>query len=116
MQNNPNIPNGFIIDHFETDDDVVPEYIVVDKDVFSQLLLNNVAIMRQHEKDVKGIVAADPSSPPRPQRQNHEAEPADMNIIAARQKEMEQIAEKNQADVELFKQFMAWKASQGSNS
>ena len=111
MQNNPNLPNGFIIDHFETDDDVVPGYIVVDKNSFTQILENNVTLMRMHETN-KGIMVADPSQPPHPVRPNEQAEPADVNMLTARQKTMAQ----NQADMDLFKQFMALKASQGSDS
>jgi hypothetical protein len=116
MKNNPNIPDGFIVDHYETDDDTVEGYIVVAKEMFSQLLLNNVTLMRAHETSAKGIEPAHPNNPPRPVIANDKAIPADMNIVVARQKEMQQAVEKNKADVELFKQFMAWKASQDTGS
>jgi hypothetical protein len=116
MQNNPNIPDGFIVEHFDTDEDAVEGYTVVSVEMFSQLLMNNVTLMRAHEKSVKGIEPAHPNNPPRPVIPNEKAEPADMNIIAARQKEMQQAVEQNKADTELFKQFMAWKKSQESGS
>jgi len=111
MQNNPNVPNGFIIDHFETDEDVVEGYSVVSKDVFSQLLLNNVELMRGHE-DNKGVVSADPNLPSVPVRPNEHAEPASVNMMTERNKAIQQ----NQDDLALFQQFMAWKKTQGSGS
>jgi hypothetical protein len=112
IQNNPNFPDGFIIDHFETDDDVVEGFVVVNKEVFSQLLLNNITLMRAYERNTKGIVEAHPNNPPRPIIANDKAEPASINVITERNKAIQQ----NQADVELFKQFLAWKSSQDSGS
>jgi hypothetical protein len=115
IQNNPNLPNGFIIDHFETDDDTVPGYTVVDKNVFSQILANNVTIMRMHETS-KGIKAADPNQPTNPPRPNNEAQPVDQALMAEKKKEIAQKAAAVAENAALFKQFLAWKASQGSDS
>jgi hypothetical protein len=108
---NPRLPNGFIIDHFETDQDTVPGYTVVDMATFQVLLNNNVALMRQHETNI-GILAAPHDAPPHPQRPAHEAEPVDHQIVEQRKQELKQ----NTQDHELFKEFMAWKRSQGQGS
>lgn len=117
-QGNPNLPNGFITDHFETDEDAIEGYTVVDKNVFSQLLQNNVMLMRSHETS-QNIKGAGPGTPPFPRIPNRLAEPTDHSIIEARKKEVEEAKKKSQqetADAELFKQFLAWKKSQSDGS
>ncbi len=108
---NPNLPNGFIMDHFETDQDAVAGYTVVDASVFEKLLQNNVQLLRQHEVN-KGVQPAPHDAPPHYQRPASEAEPVDNVIMEQRKAEIAQ----NTADMTLFKQFMEWKRSQGSGS
>lgn len=115
---NPNLPNGFIIDHFETDQDMVEGYIVVDKAIFSQLLANNIPLMREHETN-KGITSAHPNLPPVPRKPNEAAEPVDHATMTQIKKEIEdrkKAAQQDQADAALFQQFLEWKRSQGSGS
>lgn len=113
---NPNLPNGFIIDHFETDENIVEGYIVVDKQIFSQLFQNNVNLMRSHESKV-GIVGAHPELPEFPRRSNREAEPVDQSLMTERKRLAEEAMNKEKQDLELFQQFLAWKKSQeNSNS
>lgn len=114
MQNNPNIPDGFIIDHFETDSDVVEGYIVVNKFAFEQLLANNINLIRAFEAK-KGTSVAHPNLPPVPVKANSVAEPADPAIIAKIKQEIEdrkKAEQQNQADAALFQQFLEWKRSQ----
>ena len=62
-QNDPNLPDGFITEHFETDQESLPGYNIVTLDVFNQLFQNNIPLMRAKEKS-NGIVTADPNSVP----------------------------------------------------
>lgn len=115
---NPNLPHGFVVDHFETDQDTVEGYAVTNKDSFDQLLKNNVTLMRMHEVN-NGISGAHPYQPAHPQRPNHEAEPADTNIITARQKAIEEhqkTMQQDKEDAKLFQEFLAWKRSQKQDS
>jgi hypothetical protein len=111
-QNNPNLPTGFITEHFETDEDAVEGYLVVSKDVFSQMLVNNISLMRTHESTKLGVSGADPRFPGHMQRPNHEAEQIDASLMAAKKKEMEEKLKKNKENMELFAQFLEWKKSQ----
>lgn len=111
---NPNFPNGFITEHFETDDEAVEGYTVVDKTVFSQLLIQNVNLMRSFETQ-NGITGAPSHIPPVPLVPNNMAQPADPAIMAAKKKELEDIKKAKDEEKELFKQFLAWKKSQESS-
>lgn len=113
--NNPNLPVGFIMDHFETDQDAVPGYLVVDSNTFNLLLQNNVTLLRQHEVN-KGVQAAPHDAPPHAQRPASEAEPVDSALMNAKKAEMDKRISENAANQELFQQFLAWKKSQESNS
>lgn len=108
---NPNIPYGFVVDHFETDQDSVPGYTVTDLATFQGLLNANLTLLRQHEVN-KGILSAPHDAPPLYQRPATDAQAVDATIMEQKKKEMVQ----NTADHELFKQFMEWKRSQGSGS
>lgn len=113
---NPNLPHGFIIDHFETTEQSVEGYVVVDSVVFSQLLANNVNLMRLHE-NVSGIKGAHPELPEFPRRSNNEAEPVNQTLMAERKRLAEEAAAKEKEELKLFHQFMEWKKSQqGSGS
>lgn len=105
---NPNLPDGFITEHFETDQDVEEGCIIVSNSTFSVLLENNVSLFRSFEAS-KGIVTADPNATPPPLRPASDAQPINQEIMAQKQAEMQQSI----ADAELFKQFLAWKKSQG---
>lgn len=111
---NPNLPNGFVIDHFETEQDQVEGYLVVDKDVFQRLLLNNVTTLRQHEM-TQGIVGG-PGTPLATLRPASEAQPIDQALMEQKKKAYEEELAKRQADAELFQQFLAWKKSLGDGS
>lgn len=110
---NPNLPNGFIVDHFETDQDTVEGYIVVDMSVFSQIFANNVTLLRQHETN-RGITPSNPFQPPHPKRPNNEAEPIDQTVVAARKQEMADAQAASEDNAKLFKEFLAWKNSGGN--
>lgn len=118
ISGNPNLPDGFIIDHFETDQDTVEGYIVVDKNVFTQLLANNVVLMRAHEAN-KGVVSVHPHSPPPPRKPDSAAEPADPEIMAKIKQDIEdrkKALQQDRADAALFQQFLEWKRTQSSGS
>lgn len=115
---NPNLPTGFIVDSFETDESAVEGYHVCSKEVFSTLIANNVALMRAFEtrNDIK---EAHPNLPEFPRRPNQQAEPVDPTITAQIKKQIEDLQKQqsqSQADAELFQQFLAWKRSQDPNS
>lgn len=114
IENNPNFPNGFIIEHFETDEEVLEGYNIVDKTVFSQLLLQNVNMMRAFESQ-NNITGAHPNVGPVPLTPNNMAQPVDTAIMAAKKKEIEDIKKAKDEERELFKQFLAWKKSQESS-
>ena len=106
-QTNPNLPAGFIIEHFETDEDSVEGYLVIRKEAFSQMMLNNVSLMRGHESKT-GIQAADPRQPGPLPRPNSDAQPVDQAMMAQKEKQIQQETQ----DAELFMQFLQWKRSQ----
>jgi len=110
-QNNPNLPNGFITEHFETDEEAVEGYTVVDKNIFSQLLENNVNLFRGHEVN-RGIIGIDPSIPEPALRPADHAEPADTKIM----EDINKVRQENKADAQMFQQFLEWKRTQSSNS
>lgn len=105
---NPNMPIGFVIEHFETDEDSLEGYLVVNKETFSQVMINNVSLMRTYETR-GGIAAADPRQPGPLPRKNEEAQPADRTMMAEKEKQIQQTTQ----DAELFMQFLEWKRSQG---
>lgn len=115
IQNNPNLPNGFIVDHFETDEDKVEGYVVVSKDSFSQLLANNVSLMRTHETN-KGISAADPVQPAHRARPNEHAEPVDPTLKAQQLAAEHAAQQKSSENRVLFEEFLAWKNAKSVGS
>lgn len=108
---NPNLPQGFIVDHFETEQDMVEGYIIVDQPTFQKLIHNNVALMRQHEVSL-GIQGAPQGIPIHPRRDASEAQPVDHAMMEERKK----VAEQHAADARLFQEFMAWRKSQSQGS
>lgn len=115
MQNNPNVPNGFIVDHFETDEDKVEGYTVVPLSVFSQLLANNVTLLRQHESN-KGIMGADPAQPGHLAKTNDQAVPVDPAMKAAQQAAEQAAQQKSAEHAALFEEFLAWRNAKNSGS
>lgn len=104
--NIPGLPNGFIQEHFETDQDSVEGYLITSKENFSNLLANNAALMQAFDAQ-NGVVTTPPAQKEKPKV----AEPIAPEVLAERQA----LEDKAKQDMELFKQFMAWKALQ-SNS
>lgn len=69
----PNLPDGFVIEHYETNDDTVEGYLVVPKAQFQYILDNNIPLFRAFEA-ARGIVTGDPNAPPPLRRSNSEAQ------------------------------------------
>ncbi len=105
---NPNLPDGFVLDHFETEESSVEGFIVVNKAVFDTVFANNVNLLKAHEAK-KGIVTADLAAPPPPLRPASDAEPISQSVLLQQQKMVEQETK----DAALFREFLAWKQSQG---
>jgi len=114
------VPDGFIIDHFETTDNQVEGYTVVNQEVFSQLLANNVALIRSKENSKIDKTAP----PPQSIAQNNassikphtHAEPVDHQLMAQKIKEMEDRRKATEEELALFQKFLEWKRSQESGS
>ena len=110
-QGNPNLPDGFVTDHFETDETAIEGYSIIPQAAFQTVLDNNIFLYRNFEKG-NGIVTSDKVTVPTPIKPDSEAQLPSPESIAATQKAL-----KEQADsAALFQQFLAWKASQSSNS
>lgn len=99
--NDPDLPNGFITEHFETSEPTLEGYNVVSLEVFNGLFQNNISLMRTLEKS-KGIVTITPNLPPLPLRQVSEVEHVPSNFSS------EPSPSDNAA---LFQQFLAWVAA-----
>lgn len=106
----PGLPDGFITEHFETDNDAEEGYLIAPKDNFGTLLNNNATLLQSFENSTKGIiVASSQAQAPEPAKV---AQPVSEETKAARQKVLDEQA----ATAALFQQFLAWKNSQSSNS
>lgn len=103
-QNDPNLPNGFITEHFETDKETLEGYTIVSLEVFNALFQNNVVLMRQFE-NARGIRTVNPSTPTPALRNASEAQqvPADFVPPAP--------PGPDPNNTELFNQFLAWVAA-----
>lgn len=108
---NPNLPNGFITDHFETDQDQIEGHTVVELAVFSAVLQGNVALLRQHEVNA-GPQGAAQGLQVHPMRPAEHAQPVSQEIMAQHKVVMQQ----NTENARLFQEFMAWKNSQNQGS
>ncbi len=104
-KNDPNFPDGFITEHFETDKDTLEGYSVATLDVFNLLFQNNVTLVRKAEVD-RGIVTQNPNAPLPILRPASDAEnvPSDLGNSGPSQDPAATAAE-------LFSQFMAWVAA-----
>lgn len=98
-KNDINLPDGFITEHFETDQLSVPGYTVVPLAVFNGLIQNNVALIRSKEK-ASGIVTADPNSVVAAPRPATDAEGVPSTFTAP-----------TTDNAALFSQFLAWIAA-----
>jgi hypothetical protein len=102
-KNDPNFPDGFITEHFGTDQEVVEGYSVVLLELFNIMYQNNVSLIRSSEI-AKGIVTVDPSTPLPELRPAHEAEHLPSDFAEAP-------PANTPNNAELFNQFLAWVAA-----
>lgn len=99
----PNLPDGFVIEHFETTADNLEGYQVTSKEGFSNILANNGALYQQWEVLHRNVnTTPAPELTPEPLKA---PTPAIVNPTPA--------VDPNTA---LFEEFLAWKAAQGNNS
>ncbi len=103
-QNDPNLPNGFITEHFSTDKEIVEGYIVAPLEVFNAIFQNNIALIRQSEV-AKGITTVNPGTPAPVLRPASDAEHVPANFVPEGQNSPDP------ANTELFSQFLAWVAA-----
>jgi len=145
----PSLPDGFIIEHFETNKDSEEGYFVVSKASFNQLIANNAVLVKQQD-EAKGVVVVPQLEPDndsgnssssgntnsgngnsgngsgsgsgsgntdttekirRPDRPPAIAKPVITNKVAQAIDPDKRPGK--ETDDELFKQFLAWKKSQG---
>lgn len=106
-KNNANLPDGFVIDHFQTNEDEIEDYLIVSVDVFQNILNSNTELFIKFEKSK---ISTNPKQAPKASIVN----PAD---ILAVNKEKVPADDKSQEDIDnekLFKEFLAWKNSQNN--
>ncbi len=101
-KNDPNFPDGFIVEHFETDKDALEGYSIATLEVFNLLFQNNVTLVRKAEVD-RGVVTQNPNAPLPVLRPASDAEivPSDLGNPGSSQ----------DTAAELFNQFLAWVAA-----
>lgn len=102
-QNDPNLPNGFITEHFQTDKDTLEGYNVVTLEIFNALFQNNAVLIRKAEA-TKGIVTQNPNAQTPVPRAVSEVEQVPSDFVPP-------APAVNVASAELFNQFMAWVAA-----
>lgn len=102
-KNDPNLPDGFITEHFGTDQETVEGYNIVLLELFNIMYQNNVALIRSSEI-AKGIVTVEPNTLLPEPRQAHEAEHVPANFT-------ETNPDNTPNNAELFNQFLAWVAA-----
>jgi hypothetical protein len=100
-KNDPNLPNGFIIEHFETDKDTLEGYVVVSLEIFNAIFQNNVVLLRAAENN-KGVTSQHPNVPLPELKPASDVEhvPSDFAAKVA-----------PAANAELFNQFLTWLAA-----
>lgn len=113
-QNNPNLPNGYITEHFETNEDSVEGYLIVSAADFNTIFANNEVILKAFT-EAKGIITTGQNTV---QPTARSESPAHIPTDVKQQMIAQVTANKAQAEQDsiLFKQFLAWKASQGGSS
>jgi hypothetical protein len=105
--NNPNLPNGFIVEHFETENDSEEGYFIASIESFSVLIANNATLIKKFEES-KGISYLEKA--PRESLSNRTPQALSPELVA----EAKKIKEDKQKEIELFQQFLAWKNSQNT--
>lgn len=115
-KNDPNYPDGFITEHFETDQETLEGYTVSPLEIFNILFQNNVNLVRTSE-NARGIVPQHPTLPFPVLRPASEVEQVPVNFVppspntpapAPAPGSPEPVDPNNQ---ELFNQFLAWVAA-----
>lgn len=110
---NPNLPAGFVTQHFEVSTPTLDGYLVAPLEAFNAIFQNNITLYRNMEA-ANGVTPADPNAAPPAQRAASEAQPVPQAVVDA----ADQLAKKNATqsanNVALFTEFMAWKAAKGS--
>lgn len=99
-KNDPNFPDGFITEHFETDQDTLEGYSIISLELFNIIYQNNIALIRSSE-NAKGLVTAEPGTPLPTLRGAHEAEHVPSDFV-------EPPPSGTPGNAELFNQFLAW--------
>lgn len=102
-KNDPNLPDGFITEHFETDQETLEGYNVVTLDIFNAIFQNNVLLIRSMEA-AKGVVTVNPNTPTPILRPASDAEHVPANFTPP-------TTNTDPNSVELFNQFLAWVAA-----
>lgn len=102
-QNDPNLPNGFITEHFQTDKDTLEGYNVVTLEIFNALFQNNTDLVRKAEA-TRGVVTQNPNTPTPVLRSAAEVEQVPSNFVPPAQTA-------GPPNAELFNQFLAWVAA-----
>lgn len=108
-QNDPNLPNGFITEHFQTDKDTLEGYNVVTLEIFNALFQNNAVLVRKAEA-ARGIVTQNPNTPPPVPRSVSEVEHVPPDFVPPAPA-APTTPEATAANAELFNQFLAWVAA-----
>lgn len=106
---NPNLPAGFITEHFATNSPTLDGYYVVTQEAFNALFQNNLTLYRNMEL-ANGARPADPNAPPPVVRLASEAQ----NVPQAVADAATQAASQTNNNAALFAEFIAWQASKGS--
>jgi len=107
--NDPNLPNGFITEHFETTEPTLEGYQVVPLDVFNKIFQQNILLIRAAEA-ARGVVPVTHNmSPPTP-RPALEAEPLPADFVSPTQTSPT-TSTNDPASQQLFSEFLAWLAA-----
>lgn len=115
-KNDPNFPDGFITEHFETDQETLEGYTIASLEVFNILFQNNVTLVRSAEA-ARGISPQHPGLPVPVSRPASDVEQVPANFVApvspgqapgSAPGSPQSVDPNNQ---ELFNQFLAWVAA-----
>ncbi len=102
-----NLPNGFITEHFETDQPTLEGYEVVTLEVFNTLFQNNVRLVRESEA-AQGIMTPNTVPVMVAPAINAKAEP----VVPVTSNNQSSNGQPTTDQAVLFQQFLAWMASQ----
>lgn len=101
-KNDPNLPDGFITEHIETDEESLEGYTVVTLDFFNAIFQNNAVLIRQDEASKETIVTVPPNALAPVLRPASDAQNVPTDLVQS------DTPADNQA---LFNQFLAWVAA-----